>query len=171
MYCLHHPGSWSQMKSLESLLFCRLPGKLWTKNPRRLLLKPKLSSPAEAGRVAMLSTILFGCFTFFDLFALFVTCFTVSVENVDPITVSEAREPIPADSGSGRRLASTLLNANWCCLPRLCAGKSLSDIVREQSVQAHVALARLSFELFSDLGTIWSAGDNHEASQHRMLKK
>ena len=49
----------------------------------------------------MLSTILFGSFTFFDLFALFVTCFTVSVKNVDPITVSEVRELIPVDSGSG----------------------------------------------------------------------
>lgn len=171
MYCPHRPVSWSQMKVLGLLLFCRLSGKLWTKNPRRLSLKPELSSPAEVGGVAMLSTILFGCFTFFDLFALFVICFTVSVENVDPITVSEAREPIPADSGSGRRLASTLLNANWCCLPRLCAGKSLSDMVREQSVQAHAALARLSFELSSDSGTVWSAGDNHEASQYRIFKK
>ena len=212
MYCPHHPQSWSQMKSLGLLLFCRLLGKLSTKNPTRLSLKPEPSSPAEAGGVAMLSTILFGCFAFFDLFALFVTCFTVSVKNVDPIAVSEAREltggvakswksrklkwiaveavlslptmslpwmslpwltagAIPADLGSGRRLASTLLNADWCCLPRLCAGKSLSDMVREQSVQAHVALARLSFELFSDSGTVRSAGDNHEASQYRMCKK
>ena len=63
------------------------------KNPTPLSLKPVLSSPVETGGVAMLSTTLVDCLTFFDLFALFIFCFTVSVENVDPVTVFEAEEP------------------------------------------------------------------------------
>ena len=123
------------------------------KNPTPLSLKPELSGPVEAGGIAMLFAILLGCLTSFDLFALLVFCFTVSVENVDPVTVSEAEEPrggsaeswkvrelkclamevvlslpttplpwmslrrltagpLSTDSGSGRSLTSTLLNAN-----------------------------------------------------------
>ena len=63
------------------------------KNPTPLSLKPELWSPVAEGGVAMLSTILFGRLTFFDLFALFVFCFNLSVENVDPVTVSEAEDP------------------------------------------------------------------------------
>ncbi len=47
----------------------------------------------------------------------------------------------------------------------------MRDIVREQSVHAHVALTRLSLDLSADPGTVRSAGDNHEASQHRIRKR
>ena len=94
MDCPHLPESWSQMKPLGFLLFCVSLGKLSMKNPTSLSLRPELSSPVEAGGVATLSTIHFGCLTFFDFFVLFVFCFTVSVENVDPVTGSETEEPI-----------------------------------------------------------------------------
>lgn len=49
----------------------------------------------------------------------------------------------------------------------LCAWKSLSDIVQEQSVQVRVALAWLIFGLFLESGTVRRAGVHHETSQYQ----